>query len=365
LGFAVDLITYPFGDPVQVPHVRVVRVPRPWGLRAIKIGPSFAKVALDVLLFVAAWKALHRETYVAVHSHEEAAVFGVGLARRFGIPHLYDMHSSLPEQLRAWRGPGLAIVVASFRALERFAVSRSTLVVGISRTIVEQARRAGARREPVLIENTASISAFVPRLEPQTIRDRYGLGTAPVVLYAGNLEPYQGVSLLIKSLVSLRQAVPEVRLMVVGGDGASIRKHREIAAAAGVADAVVFVGPVPFEALAGYLAVADVLACPRLADAAPMKIYTYLQAHRPIVATDISAHREVLSGDAALLAAPQPRVFAEALERVLTNGSEAARLARGAEAAAASTLGDELYRQRVGAAYSTLLSGAVQARSAE
>lgn len=363
LGFAVDVITYPFGDPVDVPHVRVVRVPRPWGLKGVKIGPSAAKVVLDALLLGAAWKALRRETYVAVHSHEEAALFGVLLARRFGLPHLYDMHSSLPEQLRAWRGPRAGIVVASFRALERLAVSRSALVVGISPTVVEQARRAGAQAEPMLIENTAAIGKPAAGLEPEAVRNRYRLGTAPVVLYAGNLEPYQGVSLLVKSFALLRQTLPEARLMIVGGDEASIAGLREDTAATGVGDAVVFAGPVPFEALGGYLAAADVLVCPRLANAAPMKIYTYLQAHRPIVATDIAAHREVLSGDAALLAAPEPRRFAESLERVLTDPTEAARLACGAKAAAAERLGDDLYRQRVGAAYTTLLSGSMPSPS--
>ena len=37
--------------------------------------------------------------YDAVHSHEEGGPIGVVLATMLRVPHLYDMHSSLPQQV--------------------------------------------------------------------------------------------------------------------------------------------------------------------------------------------------------------------------------------------------------------------------
>src|SRR5204863_5363938 len=50
LGHQVDLVTYPFGQSVSMPGLRVFRSLRPPLVRHVKIGPSLAKIPLDALL---------------------------------------------------------------------------------------------------------------------------------------------------------------------------------------------------------------------------------------------------------------------------------------------------------------------------
>src|SRR5438874_10378742 len=50
LGHQVDLVTYPFGEDVTMPGLRVFRSMRLPFIRRVKIGPSFAKLPLDALL---------------------------------------------------------------------------------------------------------------------------------------------------------------------------------------------------------------------------------------------------------------------------------------------------------------------------
>src|SRR5699024_9774341 len=58
----------------------------------------------------------------------------------------------------------------------------------------------------------------------------------------------------------------------------------------------------PRERIPAYLAMADVVVSPRAyGDNLPLKIFDYLSAGKPIVATDIPAHRSVLDEDRALL----------------------------------------------------------------
>ncbi len=54
LGHQVDLVTYPFGQDVQMPGLRVFRAMRPPFVRRVKIGPSLAKIPLDALLTLTA-----------------------------------------------------------------------------------------------------------------------------------------------------------------------------------------------------------------------------------------------------------------------------------------------------------------------
>src|SRR5687767_9649490 len=102
LGHQVDLVTYPFGRDVSMPGLRVFRCLRPPFVRGVRVGPSIAKVPLNALLALCALRrALGAPTdgYDAIHSHEEGGIIGIVLAAVLRIPHLYDMHSSLPQQL--------------------------------------------------------------------------------------------------------------------------------------------------------------------------------------------------------------------------------------------------------------------------
>src|SRR5690349_3535518 len=110
LGHQVDLVTYPFGQDMNLAGLRVFRSRRPPFVHRVKIGPSLAKVPLDLLLAATAFRKAVSGRYDAIHSHEEGGLIGVLLAALLRVPHLYDMHSSLPQQLT------------------NFAFSRSTLV---------------------------------------------------------------------------------------------------------------------------------------------------------------------------------------------------------------------------------------------
>jgi glycosyltransferase involved in cell wall biosynthesis len=59
----------------------------------------------------------------------------------------------------------------------------------------------------------------------------------------------------------------------------------------------------------------------------PLKIYSYLQSGKPIVATNIYSHTQVLNSDVAMLADPCPESFAQGILSVLGNLSLARRLA--------------------------------------
>ena len=68
------------------------------------IGLSLRKVILDVPLIWAMRRIVDPARYSCIHAVEEAAFPAAVLARRHGIPLLYDMQSSLAEQL-AWLDP--------------------------------------------------------------------------------------------------------------------------------------------------------------------------------------------------------------------------------------------------------------------
>ncbi len=95
----------------------------------------------------------------------------------------------------------------------------------------------------------------------QHFRERHGLGSAPTVLCLSRLVPRKGQDMLIRALPEVRTQIDGTVLVIVGG-GPDQRRLRELAAAVGVADHVVFTGSVPADELAGYHNIADVFAMP-------------------------------------------------------------------------------------------------------
>jgi glycosyltransferase involved in cell wall biosynthesis len=83
----------------------------------------------------------------------------------------------------------------------------------------------------------------------------------------------------------------------------------------------------------------------------PLKIFDYLAAGKPIVATDVPAHRAVLDDSLALLVCPSADAMAEGLIKVLRDRELADRLAAAAAAYARQHLAWSNFVHAVGEIY--------------
>ena len=154
-----------------------------------------------------------------------------------------------------------------------------------------------------------------------------GADVRVVVMYVGNLEPYQGIDLLLQSFVRVIERTDGADLVIVGGAPPDIHAYRGECRRLGIVERVHFVGPRPIGELAAHLAEADVLVSPRLrGNNTPMKLYSYLHSGRALVATDLPTHTQVIDARVAVLAPPEPDAFARALLQVILDGELRARL---------------------------------------
>jgi glycosyltransferase involved in cell wall biosynthesis len=332
LGHTVDLVTYPFGQDVQLPGLRIFRSARPPFLSRVRIGPSWAKLPLDALLALKTIAVARRGRYDLVQSHEEGAAIGVLVASWLKLPHLYDMHSSLPEQLENFKFSRSRILRALFRWAERQVVRRSRVVIVICRYLGDVVRGIDAGSRTVLIENApgSGETRAMDGLNP--VRAQLGIADdVPVVLYTGTFEAYQGLDLLFEAMAVALRRVPAARLVLVGGHPDQVARARSDAERAGVAGAVLFTGERPSDEIPAYLDAANVLVSPRSRGKnTPLKIYQYLRAGRPIVATNLLTHTQVLSSDVAILSDATPAGFGAAIVEAILNRELAASVSRNA-----------------------------------
>lgn len=358
LGHRVDLITYPFGENVDLPGLRILRSARPPFVRDVKIGPSLAKILLDVPLYFATRKALKARRYDVLHSHEEAAFFCAGLARRFGLPHVYDMHSSLPQQLGNFRKFDLGPVRGVFEGLERHVLDTCDGVITICADLGLRVDELVPGKRHRMIENTGD-DAEVFAAKPRSIRAELGLEGREVVTYTGTFEAYQGLDLLLAGFAEVAVARPAAHLLLVGGNAQQVDDYRARAAALGLAERVTLVGTVPPADIPAYLAATDVIVSPRSSGTnTPLKIYGYLRSGVPLVATGIYTHTQTLDESIAELVPPTAAGLAAGIGRVLDDRNYAAALARAARQRAEREFSDAAYIRKVAEFYGLLFPAA-------
>lgn len=358
LGHQVDLVTYPFGQPVTMAGLRVFRSWRPPFVHRVGIGPSLAKIPLDALLTLTAIRRAFSGRYDAIHSHEEGGVIGAALAAILRVPHLYDMHSSLPQQLTNFAFTRSRLVHRVFLAIERFMIRRSRVVVVICPSLQDVVREVEPSAPVILIENApGSSEAEATPDQAAAVRTSLGLdATTPLVLYTGTFEAYQGLDLLFEAMAIVAKEWPQARLVLAGGKPDQIDRARASIRALGLDSAVIFAGERPAAEMPAFLLACDVLVSPRSRGTnTPLKIYQYLRSGKPIVATNLLTHTQVLSNDTAILTAPTPQAFAGGIAAALTDRDRAETIGRAARRLADTKYSYEAYLDKTRQACAALL----------
>jgi glycosyltransferase involved in cell wall biosynthesis len=352
LGHQVDLLTFPQGEPAPaegVRHLRSLRLP----VGRVKAGPSFAKMALDVpFLAEAAWR-LARGRYDVVHAVEEAAHLIAPFARLIGVPLVMDVDSSIPDQLRYSGFATLGPILWLAETLERHALRHSAVAVTVCASLTEGVKACVPEVPVFQVEDPPLVEpgAIPPAEAVEALRRELTLGPWPVVLYSGNFEPYQGVELLLGAIA----LVPHVLLLLMGGGPDDVVRLKAEARARGVGERCVFSGLRPPTELPVFLALADVVASPRIrGENTPFKVFTYLASDKPLVATRIPTHTQLLDDTTAFLVDPTPTGLASGIQAALDRPADAAARARAGRELIEREYSMERYQEKIARAYAAV-----------
>lgn len=313
-GDRLDVITYADGEDIEIEGCRFFRVPALPGTRNIGPGFSAKKLISDMVMTpMVAWRML-RTRYDLVLGVEEAAFIAMLLRPVFRVPYIFDVDSSIPEQINDKRElPGwlYRFLVWFERRGARNAIGAITCCKAL-----EDLVRGHAPGLPV--QTLEDITMLSPdQGEPKPTDCDF---PEPVIMYVGNLEPYQGLGLLLEGFARRNLATGPARLVVIGGAEAHIAEYTARAAELGVADQVSFLGPRPVDDLGLYLRAADIVASPRTQGRnTPMKVYSYLDSGRPMIATRLPTHTQVLDDTISMLIEPTPEDMARGLDELLAD----------------------------------------------
>jgi len=305
----------------------------------------------------AAWHATRR----VVHSHGATILHGhwvvpngpiAGLAAGRRLPLVVSLHGS---------DVYLAERSSAARLAARWTFGRAAFVTACSDDLAARAARLGAAPDRL---DTVPYGVDVRRFQPDperriAVRHSHHIELdAPVVFSAGRFVWKKGFEHLIEAVSLLVDTHPSLRV-ILAGSGDLEQDLRRRVAAAGLQDRVLFPGVLTQDAIAHYLAAADVVVVPSIRDDAgnvdglPNFALEALASATPVVTTAAGGLARVAVPDRTALVVPErdPRSLAEAVRCLLANRARGLALGQAARQLMAGEYGWESVAARLEAIY--------------
>ena len=347
-GHSLDAVVFHEGDEVELTGVRLHRTRHLSWVKNIPPGFSWKKLVCDIFLLFKAISLCRHRKFDLTHAVEESVFIALILKWVFRIPYVYDMDSSLPDQLldKFWFLKPLAPVL---RFAERLVVRHSQGVVAVCNTLEDAVTKHSSSTPVVRVEDVSLVEAEVsPSLKVEDWIDISG----PTVMYVGNLQGYQGIDLLLESFLHAYHRHRDLQLAIIGGSSADIAKYSRMATKYAIDDRTHFLGPRPVDKLGEYLRQADILVSPRTQGTnTPMKIFSYLESGVPVVATALKMHTQVLNTDVAVLTAATPLELARGIDVLLNDRDFRDRISKSARDHVRNTYSSEVMEGKLAMFY--------------
>jgi glycosyltransferase involved in cell wall biosynthesis len=301
LGHDVHLLVFHEGVEITIPNVTIHRNITLPGISGIKPGLSLKKLICDFFLFIKCVRLIQTNRFDLIHAVEEAVFMAVIVKKIFRIPYVYDMDSYMSLQLID-KFPSLHLIRRFMEWLEQKAVNNSSGVLAVCQALEDIARKFSPDK---LVARLEDITLLATDGEGSDIlRERLGI-TGIIAMYVGNLEKYQGIDLLIESFREALTKNEDLNLVIIGGNKDDILFYQQRVEQLGMQKNIFFCGQRPVDLLGYYLNQADILVSPRIqGNNTPMKIYSYLDSGKPVLATRLPTHTQVLDETIAYLVNP-------------------------------------------------------------
>ncbi len=317
------------------------------GLRVVHLqaGPADAvpKGDLPSHLCSFSMQALARGgDYDLLHSHYWLSGWVARrLSRRWGIPFAHTFHTLGVMKNQALAPGDLPEPPLRLVAEQRIADDADrvlALTCGEGRLLHHRLGMSGTRI--TVVPPGVDVDRFTPDpsdeppLGPRVMAALAAIGSAPLVLFVGRLQPLKGPDVAVRTLAALRETVPDVQLLVVGGaSGAEAGRIEPAelaaeAAALGIGDAVHVVPARPQQELAVLYRRADVVHVPSRTETFGLVALEAQASGTPVVASAVDGLHAVVQDGGTLVEGHDPADHAAAIAHWLTDPDAAAAAAR-------------------------------------
>lgn len=292
---------------------------------------------------------------------------GAWASRKLNLPLFLEVNADLLEQrrLKGVAERGIRRLFALWATRTCFNAAQTIICISADLAEHLQRRWAVEAERLAVLPCAADIDAFYIPEQAEQARDELGLADESVVMWVGGFYRWHSLDLLVESFARVRRSFSGVKLVLVG-DGKTRAQIEQHVRSKGLEQDVIFTGLVPHARVPRLLAAADVVVAPapainaaRGGTGSPLKLFEYMAAAKPIVATAVKQTTDVIKhGKTGLLVEPEnAAAFAGAIESLLANADVRAQLAENARSAAVKRYSWKTYAQQLEEIYKAALCG--------
>ena len=266
-----------------------------------------------------------------LHAHSPAlcGMAAKKAARRLGIPFVYEIRAFW-EDAAVGNGTGRegSVKYRLTRELENRVVSEADAVFTICHGLRDDLVARGFDGGKIgIMPNGVDLDLFGnPPPRDDALAAELGIGPqAPVIGFIGSFYDYEGLDDLVAATPRLLEAVPDARLLLVGG-GPMAEAVEALAKASPASEAIIFTGRVPHDEVQRYYSLCDIMAYPRKASrltdlVTPLKPLEAMAEGKLVAASSVGGHRELVTDaeTGTLFAPDDPAAIADALAGLIAH----------------------------------------------
>jgi PEP-CTERM/exosortase A-associated glycosyltransferase len=260
-------------------------------------------------------------------SNFKNAMAGLTVASALKLPFVYELRG-LWEDTQVSKG----LITEDterykfFRTLETKCLKVSNAIVTISESQKEEICARGISEEKVFVVHNAVETELFPIVQrDKDLEAELGVVGCKVAGYISSLVAYEGIDILLKAFVSIKEKVPNAKLLIVG-DGDCRSSLKSLAESLGIAQDVIFTGKVKHTDILRYYSLIDLFVIPRLPYrvcrfVTPLKPYEAMSTGRALLVSNVEALRSmIIEGETGtVFEAGEPESLAAVASELLNN----------------------------------------------
>lgn len=187
-------------------------------------------------------------------------------------------------------------------------------LIAISDGVKQDLIELGVEKNKIeVIPNAVKVDKFVIEFDVDGFRKENHISSDDVAItYSGSWEMWKGVDVLIKAFARVLRKAENCKLILVGGSKEDLVNKRELIRSLDISEEkILLIGYVSQIEVVKYLRTSDICVIPNIMTTmgsrytSPLKLFEYMAAGLPIVASDLPSTREILKEDEAVFFEPE------------------------------------------------------------
>jgi glycosyltransferase involved in cell wall biosynthesis len=255
-----------------------------------------------------------------IHSQHPFLMGGLAAhaAKTLNRPLIFTFHTRYDEYIQQYVSiaPELASVLTE--EWVKGYLKKCSHIIAPTESIKTLIQEKYETEVPVSVVPTPVDLSKYHRLDPARIRNRLKLNETEILLYLGRLAAEKNIAFMIRAFAHIHRQRPWVRLLLVGKGPEQEALEAQVEKLE-LAEAVNFVGAIPYEEVPHMMAAADLFLFTSLTDTQGLVLAEAMAAGTPVVGVDAAGTTDVLAEGGGVVTPPDEECFAQAVIDLLAD----------------------------------------------